>query len=71
MLQRTTRGLAGVYEYIDSRAADLLEVESDPRITSEILVDWERNWGLPDECMPDTATEFEQLKLDLLKEEGV
>ena len=31
-----------------ARAADLLERESDPRLTIELLPDWERNWGLPD-----------------------
>ena len=28
----------------------MLEVESDPRSTIELLPDWERNWGLPDPC---------------------
>jgi uncharacterized protein YmfQ (DUF2313 family) len=28
----------------------LLEQESDPRLTVELLPDWERNWGLPDPC---------------------
>jgi uncharacterized protein YmfQ (DUF2313 family) len=35
---------------VDRRAADLLEIESDPRFTIEMLPDWERNWGLPDPC---------------------
>jgi uncharacterized protein YmfQ (DUF2313 family) len=35
---------------VDARAADLLERESDPRKTIELLPDWERNWGLPDPC---------------------
>ena len=35
---------------VDSRAADLLEIESDPRISIEMFTDWERNWGLPDPC---------------------
>jgi uncharacterized protein YmfQ (DUF2313 family) len=35
---------------VDARAADLLERESDPRQTIELLLDWERNWGLPDPC---------------------
>lgn len=34
----------------DQRAADLL-AESDPRLTSEILLDWERVAGLPDPCV--------------------
>ena len=50
VLQRTIRGLAQIFGFVDSRAADLLEQESDPRITLELLSDWERNWGLPDPC---------------------
>src|SRR4029077_14604600 len=46
------RGLAEYWGYVDSRAADLLEQESDPRYTLELLPDWERNWGLPDPCYP-------------------
>ena len=57
------RGVAGLCDYwgfADGRAADLLEIESDPRLTSEMLEDWERNWGLPDPCEvypPDTEPE--------------
>src|SRR6185436_10340839 len=36
--------------------ADLLETESDPRKTLELLTDWERAWGLPDPCFPETIT---------------
>lgn len=36
---------------IDGRAADLLE-ETDPRTTLELLTDWERVAGLPDNCIP-------------------
>ena len=49
-LMKTVRGLAQVFGFVDSRAADLLERESDPRTTTELLTDWERNWGLPDPC---------------------
>ncbi len=51
VLMRTVRGLAGIWAFIDSRAADLLERESDPRVTLELLPDWERAWGLPDHCL--------------------
>lgn len=34
---------------LDARAADLLR-EADPRSTYELLADWERVCGLPDEC---------------------
>jgi len=49
-------GLAGVMGYVDGRAADLLERESDPRQTVELLPDWERNWGLPDPCYAEPLT---------------
>jgi uncharacterized protein YmfQ (DUF2313 family) len=51
VLMRAVRGLAGYWGYVDGRAADLLETESDPRKTIELLPDWERNWGLPDPCL--------------------
>ena len=49
-LSMTIRGLADYWGFVDGRAADLLEIESDPRKTVELLPDWERNWGLPDPC---------------------
>jgi len=49
-LDLACRGLAEYWGFVDSRAADLLEQESDPRTTLELLPDWERNWGLPDPC---------------------
>src|SRR5262245_47224543 len=50
ILMKTVRGLAQVFGFVDMRAADLLERETDPRYTQEMLTDWERNWGLPDPC---------------------
>jgi len=50
VLQKVVRGLAGILGYCDWRAADLLERESDPRQTVEMLDSWERAWGLPDPC---------------------
>ena len=50
------RGLAQIWGFIDSRAADLLERESDPRRTVELLEDWERNWGLPEPCFEEPMT---------------
>jgi uncharacterized protein YmfQ (DUF2313 family) len=49
-LERACCGLAQYWGDVDRRAADLLEQESDPRKTIELLPDWERNWGLPDPC---------------------
>ena len=51
--------MAYYYGFVDSRAADLLEQESDPRKTIELLPDWEKAWGLPDPCIktPQTIAE--------------
>ena len=59
ILYKLCRGICGYWEYVDSRAADLLERESDPRQTVELLPDWERAFGLPDPCYtaPQTIDE--------------
>jgi uncharacterized protein YmfQ (DUF2313 family) len=49
-------GLCDYWGFVDGRAADLLEIESDPRSTVELLPDWERNWGLPDPCYAEPQT---------------
>jgi uncharacterized protein YmfQ (DUF2313 family) len=49
-LVRTLTGLAEYWGFVDGRAADLLEIETDPRFSTEMFTDWERNWGLPDPC---------------------
>src|ERR1035437_9659605 len=51
-LVKVVYGFAQSMGYADDRAADMLETESDPRKTDEMLDDWERNWGLPDLCIP-------------------
>jgi uncharacterized protein YmfQ (DUF2313 family) len=57
VLQTVVRGLAEIWgDPVDARAADLLERESDPRATLELLPDWERNWGLPDACVAEPLT---------------
>ena len=67
-LDLACRGLAEYWGFVDSRAADLLERESDPRYTIELLPDWERNWGLPDPCYtaPQTIGE-RQLALIIMR----
>jgi uncharacterized protein YmfQ (DUF2313 family) len=56
VLMRTVRGLAGILGWCDGRAADLLERESDPRMTVEMLDWWERAWQ-PFPCdAPNPAT---------------
>lgn len=62
-LAMTIEGLADYWGFVDSRAADLLEIESDPRTTVELLPDWERNWGLPDPCFPAATSIPERQKM--------
>jgi uncharacterized protein YmfQ (DUF2313 family) len=66
VLFRTVDGLCNYWGYVDGRAGDLLEIESDPRTTSELLPDWERNWGLPDPCLPWPPPEDEETRRDWL-----
>jgi uncharacterized protein YmfQ (DUF2313 family) len=56
VLWQTSDGLCEYWGFVDGRAADLLETESDPRQTVELLPDWERNWGLPDPCYTSPQT---------------
>lgn len=65
-LVRVHRGLANYWGFVDGRAADLLERESDPRKTIELLPDWERAWGLPDPCFPDATTIAERQRMLVL-----
>lgn len=55
-LMRLMSAFADLWERVDSRAADLLERESDPRSTIELLEDWERAYGLPDDCVAEPLT---------------
>lgn len=55
-LMKWVEGSAQIWGDVDQRAADLLERESDPRTTYELLSDWERNWGLPDDCVAEPIT---------------
>lgn len=52
VLTNVVKGLTQVFGYVDDRAADLLETETDPTKTIELLPEWERAWGLPDNCIP-------------------
>ena len=56
LLVQVCRGLCEYWGFVDGRAGDLLERESDPRSTIELLPDWERNWGLPDPCYTGPLT---------------
>lgn len=60
------RGQAEVWgALVDPRAADLLQLELDPRYTTEMLPDWERAFGLPDPCVQEPYT-LEERRLALI-----
>jgi len=63
VIMNVVNGLAQIFGFVDSRAADLLERESDPRATIELLQDWERNWGLPDPCFAEPLTIADRQKM--------
>lgn len=50
VVMRVVRGLSQIWGLFETNAAKLLEIETDPRITLDMLPDWERNFGLPDDC---------------------
>lgn len=66
ILESACRGLVDYWGVVDGRAADLLEIESDPRTTIELISDWERNWGLPDPCMKNPPTALFERHLALV-----
>ena len=67
ILWQTIDGLCDYWGTVDARAADLLEQESDPRKTIELLPDWERNWGLPDPCFQTQSTIAQRQQMLLFK----
>jgi uncharacterized protein YmfQ (DUF2313 family) len=72
VLMRLVTGLTRIWGDFEIRASALLEQESDPRITVELLPDWERNWGLPDPCYaaPLTIAERQQALVQRMTIEG-
>lgn len=57
---------ADEFARVDVRASDLLD-EADPRTSSEMLADWERITGLPDECTGAVGTEQERRNVVVAK----
>lgn len=53
-VQRVLAAVSDELTRIDARVDDLIK-ENDPRTTSEMLLDWERNFGLPDACLTTAA----------------
>lgn len=49
-LEKLFRGLAEEFARIDARAGELM-LQTDPRLVTEMLGDWERAYGLPDGCV--------------------
>jgi len=67
VLMMLLRGQAEIWgSRVDARAADLLETETDPRATIEMLSDWERAFGLPDPCVQEPLT-VEERRLVLVQ----
>jgi uncharacterized protein YmfQ (DUF2313 family) len=60
VLMKVVRGLTRIWGDFEIRASKLLEMESDPRSTIELLPDWERNWGLPDPCYAEPQSVAER-----------
>lgn len=57
VLQKVVQGLARVWgDDVEGISALLLTIESDPRITANLLPEWERAFGLPDLCVAEPLT---------------
>lgn len=59
-------GMTEEFTRIDERAMALVR-ESNPATTFEMLPDWERVFGLPDECSPNEALTLEQRRQRILQ----
>lgn len=52
-------GMAQELARVDQRGEALIS-EADPRKAVELLTDWERVTGLPDDCLPEAGTQSER-----------
>lgn len=59
------RGFAMVWAKIHNRALNLTN-EANPYTTLELLPDWERNLGLPDECSKGLSTTLQERRADVV-----
>lgn len=59
MIRAALAAIADELERVDARAAALMR-ELDPRQTAELLLEWERELGLPDCCTPASQTQAER-----------
>lgn len=55
VLDKLNTAIAAELLKLEGRINTCLD-EADPRTTAEMISDWERVWGLPDECSPLGAT---------------
>ena len=60
-------GFCQIFGTIDQRIIDFFVRESDPRTTRELLADWERAFGLPDECTAEALTIEDRINALLVK----
>lgn len=65
-LSKLLNSMAEEYARIEERAYDLIK-ESNPSTTFELLPDWERVFGLPDECAPDETLTLQQRRQRILQ----
>jgi uncharacterized protein YmfQ (DUF2313 family) len=67
-LARFILGMSGVWaDPVDARAHQLLDIESDPRVTDQMLLDWEIAVGLPEECYADLSLTIEERHTRLME----
>lgn len=59
LITRLLTGIAEELARLDARIASLLN-EADPRLTTEMLTDWERLCGLPDACTGQLVSRSER-----------
>ena len=52
VLAATSGAVGDAYAQLHAQAVQLLDVESDPARATELLPDWEFDYGLPDPCTP-------------------
>lgn len=63
-LMQLVSGMGQIWGDVASRADTLLTIETDPRRAVEMLSDWERAFGLPDDCLgPVTTIEARRIRL--------
>ena len=60
-------GTSQIYGDVDHRADDLLVRESDPRMTVEMLSDWETAFGLPDSCLNEPVSIADRQRMLVLR----